>query len=458
MKVSAVQKYKISLSLLMIAAVATIDYASARSYESGTLKNNYGHKKQIEVSDSNSDWDDGWTDDSWDNQDSRFWKWSGYTELAFGYRLQEDPLIGDSRNSLGELRQQIELTHSAIVWQFSAKADLIADSVTEEFELDLRKAEFAWSPSPAWDLKLGSQVLTWGTGQYLFVNDLFPKDWQSFFAGRDDEYLKAPAIALKASYFSHRFNLDLVWLPEFTSDRYITGERFSFFSPDTNMQVAPEPHFDADEPDNSELAIRLFKTFDTIEAAIYGYRGYWKTPSGLDQVGTAYHPRLNVVGASLRGPVSRGIGNVEMAWYDSKEEPGGNTARTPTNQFRLLLGYEQEIAARLTAAGQFYLEWLQDYEQLEQPRPSLYNSDEYRQVLTFSLRYRTLQDRLILHWFSFYSPSDRDYFLKPSAHYRINDHWQLTAGLNIFGGDSPHTTFAQMEKSSNSYVRVRYQY
>ena len=228
------------------------------------------------------------------------------------------------------------------------------------------------------------------------------------------------------------------------------------------MQIAPDPPFEADDPGsslaNGELAARLFKTFNTIEGAIYGYRGYWKTPVGLRQDSTAYHPRLDVLGASLRGPIGAGIGNAEIAWYNSKKEPKGSNSRHPGSQLRFLLGYEQEILTRLTAAGQFYVEWIQDHEPLEQTQLSIYKTDEYRQVITFGLHYRTRQDKLTLSWFSFYSPSDQDYFLKPSAHYRINDNWQLTGGLNLFGGKNPHTTFAQMENSSNSYLRLRYQY
>ncbi len=47
------------------------------------------------------------------------------------------------------------------------------------------------------NLKIGRQVFTWGTGDYLFINDLFPKDYESFYIGRDDEYLKRPSEAVK---------------------------------------------------------------------------------------------------------------------------------------------------------------------------------------------------------------------------------------------------------------------
>jgi hypothetical protein len=80
------------------------------------------------------------------------------------------------------------------------------------------------------DLKLGRQINTWGTGDLLFINDLFPKDWNAFFIGRDDEYLKAPADSAKASLFSDWANLDLIYSPRFDSDRFIDGRRISYWN------------------------------------------------------------------------------------------------------------------------------------------------------------------------------------------------------------------------------------
>ena len=146
-----------------------------------SLGNNIDDMQLVEQhKNTSSKGDNSWADDDWDSGSTASWRWSGFTEFALGRRLKKDPAIGNAHNSLEEFRQQVELNYSAIAWQFSAKADVIADDITGEFEFDLRKAELAWSPSKDWDLKLGSQVLTWGTGQYLFLNDLFPKDWQSF--------------------------------------------------------------------------------------------------------------------------------------------------------------------------------------------------------------------------------------------------------------------------------------
>jgi len=116
------------------------------------------------------------------------------------------------------------------------------------------------------------------------------------------------------------------------------------------------------------------------------------------------------------------------------------------------------LLPRFTAAAQFYLEWTQDYTELQQHQPSSYLADEYRQLWTLDLRYRTPQDNLTLSLFSFYSPTDDDYYLRPTAAYRLSDSWLLSAGLNLLGGDLRHTPFAQMEDGSNAFLRLRYRY
>ena len=95
--------------------------------------------------------------------------------------------------------------------------------------MDVRQAVIILRASDWLDVRAGRQVLTWGTGDLLFLNDLFPKDFVSFFVGRDDEYLKAPANALRLTFYSSLVNLDLVATPVFEPDRSITGERLSFF-------------------------------------------------------------------------------------------------------------------------------------------------------------------------------------------------------------------------------------
>jgi hypothetical protein len=67
-----------------------------------------------------------------------------------------------------------------------------------------------------------------------------------------------------------------------------------------------------------------------------------------------------------------------------------------------------------------------------------------------------LQQDLGFTVFNFFSPSDRDGYLRASASYRLDDAWTLAGGVNLFYGDKQHTFFGQLENNSNIYAAVRY--
>jgi len=403
--------------------------------------------------------DDAWGEDSWSADTSSGSGLHGFYELGLGGRLQDDPALADDK-TLTEARARLEWATDSGAVHYSLKGDLYADGVEDGFGADLREALLQFTPTERIDVQAGQQVLTWGTGDMLFLNDIFPKDWKSFFAGRDESYLKAAAPAVKMSYYGDGANLDLVWLPVFTSDRYIDGERFSYFSTQAGQSVAaPDYQLDADEPDqfpeDSELAARLFGRIGATEWALYGYRGFWRQPLGVDSSGDLIFPELQVYGASLRGALAGGIANGELAWYRG-EDRDGDDPTIPNDQLRFLLGYEHEIVPRLTGAVQYYVEWIQDYDALSNSDAEAYRPDELRQVFTLRLTQKLLQDNLTLSWFSYWSPTDQDYYLRPSVSYRLDDHWTLSGGANLFAGDDPWTFFGQFEEASNLWFRLRY--
>ncbi|MHC4157803.1 MAG: hypothetical protein ACYSSO_01865, partial [Planctomycetota bacterium] len=146
----------------------------------------------------------------------------GFYEIRAGYRTRKDKYQKDM--SVMESRLQLDLA-SYLDWaDLKCKADIIGDLVTEQADFDLREAYLFTMPVGFIDVKAGRQILTWGTGDLIFINDLFPKDWQSFFIGRDPEYLKAPSDAIKVGIFSKLANLDIVYTPRFDHDRFISGQ------------------------------------------------------------------------------------------------------------------------------------------------------------------------------------------------------------------------------------------
>jgi len=406
--------------------------------------------------------DDSWGDD-WEDQSASKWlALSGFVEGALGSRWDEDEAVG-RYGTLADARWRLETGWSNDSVKLTYKGDFLADGIDEEFELDLRDVSIAFSPAANLDAKLGRQVLTWGTGDLLFLNDLFPKDWVSFFAGRDDEYLKAPSNSLRLTQYNGIVNIDFAWTPKFTSDEYIRGERFSYFSPFVGAIIGDEPPLQVDEPDDGlsdgEYALRLFKTVNGVEYALYGYYGFFKTPSQVTGPFMLTFAPMSSLGGSLRRTLGPGLFNVEASYYYSRDDSSGTDPLIANSQLRLLTGYEWEAARNFNVGLQYYLEHIRDHDKLiaNSPTPE-FEPPENRHVLTTRLTYRAMQDKLNWSLFAFWSPNDNDAYLRPVVTYRASDNWTTTAGLNLVGGKDIYTFFGQFEDNSNAYVRVRYNY
>lgn len=387
----------------------------------------------------------------------------GYWETRMGMRTRRDPgQPGDM--SLGETRLQLEGRKAWKKATLDVTADFYGDAVTEQGEFDLRQFRFTFSPVESVDVRVGRQILTWGTGDLLFINDLFPKDWQSFFLGRDQEYLKAPSDALKVGWYPGWLNFEVVYTPRFDRDRFIRGERVTYFSPlfgpsGQDRQVQSSPPNDWFEDD--EIALRIYRRAGNFEVAAYGYQGYWKSPGGQTFLPfEATHPRLNVYGASARGPVGKGLLNLEVGYYDSRDDRSGANFGVNNSELRLLIGYERELAKEFTGTFQYYVEHMLDYDAYAaSPLFEVFpRRDEDRHVFTLRFTKLLMDQNLMLSLFTYYSPSDQDAYVRPRASYKVNDQWTIEAGGNVFLGEEEHTFFGQFESTTNVYAAARFSF
>ncbi len=395
---------------------------------------------------------------------------SGFIEGRSGLRTQED----DQKDAtLGEVRLQLQGEGQWGEINFKLTVDFLADPVYDDYDveleegsglLDVREANASGSPLNFVDLKVGRQVLTWGTGDMVFINDLFPKDWNSFFIGRDVEYLKAPSDAAKVSLFSRLVNLDAVYVPRFDADRFIDGSRLSYFNPGAGQLVGNDKVLRYEKPDDwfsdDEVHLRLYKNLGGYETAAYYYNGFWKSPGGMDPLsGRAVFPELQVYGASLRGNFYKGIVSLECGYYDSGDDSDGDDPFVNNSQIRCLVGYSQDVAKNFTVGLQWYLERTLDYDGYKDSLPpGALAADQDRHVVTLRLTRRLMKQNLMLSLFSYWSPTDKDAYLRPKMHYKIDDRWSADFGGNIFLGEDQHTFFGQFERNNNVFAGVRYSF
>jgi len=343
------------------------------------------------------------------------------------------------------------------------KGDVFHDAVANRFDGTVREGYLDYSQ--AWlDFRLGRQIVTWGVGDLLFINDVFPKDWNAFFSGRPLEYLKLGVDAAKLHVATPALNAELVVIPFFRPDNLPSADRFSFFDP-----FAELPHRTLREPastaGNVEFALRLYRRIFGSDASLYAYRGYWRQPSFRpDQFPSpaqlrGFYPRLRVYGASAQRNVGAGLLSLEAGYYDSKDDRSGADPAIPNSQFRTLVGYQRQLASELTIGGQYYTESLMDYETYkasvlaEFPR-----QDRTRHLLTLRLTQFLKYQTWKLSLFTFYSPSDQDLLLIPEAWHALSDRLSVAVGGTVFGGQRPDTFFGQFDRNDNVYIVVRFDF
>ncbi len=384
----------------------------------------------------------------------------GFLEGRVGYRLVKDAFEDDML--MGETRLQLQTSSRLSAIELNFKGDAIGDMVTEQGEFDLREGNIAFNLFGFSDVTVGRQILTWGTGDLVFINDLFPKDWRSFYIGRDEEYLNAPSDAAKLTLHGDWANLDVVYTPKFDPDRYPTGQRLSFYDP-LFGGITGDPVISTDTPDrwfqDDEIAVRLYKNIDNCEYAIYAYRGFWKSPSGTILFEEVFFPDLSVYGASLRGDMVTGTGNVEFGYYQSDDNESGNDPLVNNSELRFLTGYTSELSEGYTASLQYYLEYMTDWSTYYANLPiELPLRDRTRHLITMRLTRLLLKQNLRLDMFTYFSPTDKDAYLRPSASYKINDNLTVECGANVFLGDYPNTAFGQLHNNTNIYSAIRYSF
>ena len=407
-----------------------------------------------------------------DEDDNAIADFNGFWEYRYGQRVHETDLHDDQ--SINETRLHLAIDKHADRWSLESAFDLLYDDLAASHDIDLedgtgwfdlRKLSLLWKIIPSLDMRIGRQVMTWGTGDLVFLNDLFPKDWR-YWLGRDIEYIKAPSDALKLSSYNDWANIDLVYSPRFDSSRYINGERVSFFNDNLGRIAGQNDIISVNKPDemfeDDEVAFRIYRNINSMELALYGFDGFYKSPLGFDMgTGLYIFPRMSSVGASLRSPFGPGIISLETAYWKSKDDPDGDNPLITNGETRVLAGYEWEAAKNFTVNLQYYAEHMRDYNNYVANQPvGAVVRDDVRRMITLRMTAFLLSQNLRLSWFNYYMPDGGDFYINPLANYQVTDDWTVEVGGTWFGSDDnePYAPFGQFINNNNVYLMARYSF
>ncbi len=387
----------------------------------------------------------------------------GFVQGLYGYGT-------DSRNPVpseltaSEVRLQLRLESFSDNAEYFGRLDFVYDDYLDpSISAELREGYMKFGVGGWLDMKIGRQIITWGTGDLIFINDLFPKDWVSFFAGRDDQYLKAPQNSLRFTMYGGATTFDLVYTPRFTADVIPSGMRLSYYNPMAGGIVGGEENlFEGRMPEakieNGEISAKLSRYFGNLDGALYSYRGFYKTPVGMDMAAMeAYYPELMVYGASVRSPLLGGIFWLETGYYDSREDSDGNDPLVPNSSLESMAGFERQISSSVTANLQYYNSYMIDHDSFAATLPEgSHVTDEFYHLLTSRVTMRFMMENLNVSLFAFYSPSEDDAYGRAAVTYRYTDAVSMVLGTNLFYGENEYTTFGGFQHDDNVYLKFTY--
>jgi len=386
----------------------------------------------------------------------------GFVEGLAGARTAEGQGLTAGEYTAQEARFQLRLSGYGDDAEYFARIDFLSDPVEDGRDgLEIREAYLTYTGLGRLDFKVGRQALTWGTGDLLFINDVFAKDWESFFIGREDQYLKAPHDALRLGIYPSFVDLDLVLIPTFQPDRLPMPPRLGVYDPFGGLPRTVQ--MPKKKLGNGEIAARASRTVGGWDLALYGYWGRSRQPLGVSRVDSTevvlFHPRVDTYGASVRGNLLGGVVNLEGAYLYSLDDKSGADPLVENSWVRWMFGYDRQLASDTQLGLQGYYELMVDYDcyksRLPQGQPL---RDELRQIYTLRLTQMFQYQTLIFSLFTFWSPTDEDYYLRFSVDKKLTDALNVVVGTNVFGGNEEWTLFGSQEYNDNVYLRARYSF
>ncbi len=369
----------------------------------------------------------------------------------------------DKDYKLSEERAQLKLESSLTDFRLFIKGDAFHDNIDRHSIVELREGYIDYT-SQKWDARVGRQVVTWGVGDLLFINDVFPKDFAAFFSGRPLEYLKKGVDGAKVGLYPGFASFEFIAIPYFEPNTYPDFKRFWMYDPLSGItnRATQYPYGDMKK---TETALRIYRDVAGFDTSLYYYRGFSRQPSVLPDNPTAptkltlFYPELSVYGASAQGRALDGVLSLETGYYDSRQDRHGADPMVPNSQMRYLIGYQRQLWEDFTLGLQYYGEYMQDYSAYIQNLPSGFPQEKrLHQLASVRITQFMIHQTLRLSFFAFYGLSDRDYLLNPEVKYNLTDSIWIALGGNVFGGGKPWGRFGQLAKNDNIYTQVRYEF
>lgn len=335
----------------------------------------------------------------------------------------------------------------------SLRAEGLYDRSIETGRVRVREAFIDWAPNGGVNLKFGRQVLTWGVSDYLYVNDIFPKNYDSFFTGGGFDRMKEPVDAARATWTSGGMDVEAV-AARAKADRSPNSRRFAA----TAMREQATEAGNAN--DRVDVALKVSGHLGGWDLAGYAATLGSREPRFFMDAGGLHfeQPWMRHFGASITGNAAGGLIWLEGALRDASTSRAGVVSRHSIDETaKFIGGYSREVGTDLTASVQLQLE-------------AMNYRDRYLASLAPGLRPvkrigTTLHLRVQGRWINqtvgagaqLFVGNEGDTHFNPFASWSPADGWTFEGGANLFKG-KPDTRYGAFKDDSNVYVLGRFSF
>lgn len=320
------------------------------------------------------------------------------------------------------------------------------------------------------DLRVGKQQIVWGKADGVFITDIVSsKNLFQFLLPEFDE-IRIGVIGAKFDYYIGDNTFELVWLPIFSPTNLPNSN--SVWAPELSFDVPPI--FDHSKQnvnaslENSEIFAKYSALTEYIDFEIMAgymwdddpttYSSLLSNGSGeINLILTPEHNRITLGGGSFSTTLGPLVLRGEGAYYSGKKfnttNPSVNNGVIEKDYIHYMLGTDFTLFD-INFSTQFIQKAIMDYDEVIAPNALF--KDEFNNMMTFLVRYSTLNETLDLEFFSYYDVEYDGALIRPRMLYDYSDAINLQLGANIFTGTEG--SFGQYNKNDMIYAKIIYSF
>ena len=355
-----------------------------------------------------------------------------------------------AQEALGELLYERRLGDQLSA---TARVEAYYDNALSRGNGAIREGFVDWAPTSSIGVKLGRQVLTWGVSDYLYVNDVFPKNYDAFFTGAGFDRMKEPVDAAKLVVHEKAADFEAV-VSRRKADKQPHAERFTAMSMTKGALAAEHPD------DQADIATKVSAHIQGWDVAAYAASfASREARFSIDATGLRSDlPRTRHLGFSITGNAAGGLTWLEGAVRRTEAKGVSVVSRHFLDSaVKFIGGYSRELSADVSISTQLQLEASTSRDRYTQSlAPGVRPLRSVSSTLHLRVQGRWLNQTLTLGA-QVFAGDEGDTHLNPFGSWSPADGWTVEGGANLFNG-KPDTRYGAFKDDSNVYVLARFSF